>query len=92
MPPVLNYIVAINSIIIGLFGPFGSGNSHSAIVRVAQSLLTDRFFYKQKKQSARLPQRSGPEYGRAVDELGGRTKGESEQVAINVGQILVPPR
>jgi len=62
------------------------------VVVIALVALAAWFFYKQKKQSARLPQRSGPEYGRAVDELGGRTKGESEQVAINVGQILVPPR
>jgi hypothetical protein len=32
----------------------------------------------QKKQSQRLEQRFGPEYGRAVDELGSRTKAESE--------------
>jgi len=35
------------------------------------------FFYK-KKQSHRLQERFGPEYGRTVDELGGRTKAESE--------------
>ena len=35
------------------------------------------FFYK-KKQSHRLQQRFGPEYGRTVDELGGRSKAESE--------------
>jgi LPXTG-motif cell wall-anchored protein len=35
------------------------------------------FFYK-KKQSHRLQQRFGPEYGRTVDELGTQTKAESE--------------
>jgi LPXTG-motif cell wall-anchored protein len=35
------------------------------------------FFYK-KKQSYRLQERFGPEYGRTVDELGSRTKAESE--------------
>jgi len=34
-------------------------------------------FY-QKKQSHRLKQRFGPEYGRTVDELGSQTKAESE--------------
>jgi hypothetical protein len=33
---------------------------------------------RKKKQSARLQQRFGPEYGRTVGELGGRTKAESE--------------
>ena len=35
------------------------------------------FFYK-TKQSHRLQQRFGPEYGRTVDELGTKTKAESE--------------
>ena len=35
------------------------------------------FFYK-KKQSHRLQQRFGPEYGRTVDQLGTQTKAESE--------------
>jgi hypothetical protein len=35
------------------------------------------FFY-QKKQSHRLKQRFGPEYGRAIDEFGSQTKAESE--------------
>jgi uncharacterized membrane protein YqiK len=62
------------------------------VVVIALVALAAWFFYKQKKQSARLQQRFGPEYGRTVDELGGRTKAESEQVAINVGQIRVPAR
>lgn len=41
---------------------------------VAGLLLSAR----RKKQSARLEQRFGSEYGKTVDELGGRSKGESE--------------
>jgi len=48
------------------------------VVVIALVALAVWFFYKQKKQSARLQQRFGPEYGRTVDELGGRTKAESE--------------
>jgi hypothetical protein len=48
------------------------------VVVIALVALAAWFFYKQKKQSARLQQRFGPEYGRTVDELGGRTKAESE--------------
>jgi hypothetical protein len=33
---------------------------------------------RSRKQSQRLQERFGPEYGRAVDELGGRTNAESE--------------
>jgi len=40
-------------------------------------VLAAWFFYKQK-QSHRLQQRFGPEYGRTVHELGSRTKGEAE--------------
>jgi hypothetical protein len=36
------------------------------------------WFSYHKKQSHRLEQRFGPEYGRSVDELGSRTKAESE--------------
>jgi hypothetical protein len=36
------------------------------------------WFYYNKKQSHRLQQRFGQEYGRTVDELGSRTKAESE--------------
>lgn len=36
------------------------------------------WIYYQKRQSHRLIQRFGPEYGRAVDEMGSRTKAESE--------------
>lgn len=34
--------------------------------------------YKKKKQSRRLQERFGPEYGRSLDDLGSRTKAESE--------------
>lgn len=43
-----------------------------ALIAVAAYLLY------QKKQSHRLEQRFGPEYGRAVEALGSRTKAESE--------------
>src|SRR5580692_587880 len=33
---------------------------------------------RKKAQTLRLQQRFGPEYDRAIDELGGRTKAESE--------------
>src|SRR5258708_24090002 len=36
------------------------------------------WFFYQKKQSHRLQQRFGPEYGRAVDQLGSQTKAEAE--------------
>jgi hypothetical protein len=36
------------------------------------------WLYTRKRQSDRLIQRFGPEYGRAVDEMGSRTKAESE--------------
>ena len=48
------------------------------VVVIALVALAAWFFYKQKKQSARLQQRLGSEYGRTVGELGGRTKAESE--------------
>src|SRR5258706_1442786 len=43
-----------------------------ALIAFAASLLY------QRRQSHRLQQRFGPEYGRAVDELGNRTKAEAE--------------
>jgi hypothetical protein len=36
------------------------------------------WLYTRKRQSDRLVQRFGPEYGRAVDEMGSRAKAESE--------------
>ena len=51
------------------------------------------FFSQRKKQSARLQQRFGPEYGRTVGELGGRTKAESELKAREkrVEQLNITP-
>src|ERR1700675_3240613 len=44
-----------------------------ALIAVAAGL-----FFQKRKQSARLQRRCGPEYGRTVGELGGRTKAEAE--------------
>ena len=49
----------------------------AGVVVLALIAVTAWFFY-QKKQSHRLQQRFGPEYRRTVDELGSRTKAESE--------------
>ena len=48
-----------------------------AVVIVAL-LALGAWLYSRKRQSDRLIQRFGPEYGRAVDEMGSRTKAESE--------------
>ncbi len=48
-----------------------------AVVVVLIALAAAWLFHR-KRQSHRLEQRFGPEYGRAVDELGSRTKAESE--------------
>jgi len=45
---------------------------------IALLVLAGWVLSKRKKQSLRLQQRFGPEYGRTVDELGGRAKAESE--------------
>jgi hypothetical protein len=49
----------------------------AGIVVLALIALAAWYFYH-KKQSQRLKERFGPEYGRSVDELGSRTKAESE--------------
>jgi hypothetical protein len=49
----------------------------AAVVVLGLVALGAAFFY-QKRQSHKLKERFGPEYGRTVNELGGRTKGESE--------------
>jgi hypothetical protein len=49
----------------------------AAVVVLGLVALGAAFFY-QKRQSHKLQERFGPEYGRTVSELGGRTKGESE--------------
>src|ERR1700724_1485080 len=50
----------------------------AGVVVVALLALATWLFSQKKKQSVRLQQRFGPEYGRTVGELGGRTKAESE--------------
>ncbi len=49
----------------------------AGVVVLALIALGAWLFY-QKKQSQRLQERFGPEYGRTVDKLGDRTKAESE--------------
>ena len=48
------------------------------IVVALAVLVPAAWFLYQKKQSVRLQQRFGPEYGRAVEDLGSRTKAEAE--------------
>lgn len=50
----------------------------SGIVVVAVSITLAVWFSYRKKQSKQLQDRFGPEYGRTVDDLGSRTKAESE--------------
>ena len=45
---------------------------------VALGLVAIGAWFYRRKQSHNLQERFGPEYGRTVNELGGRTKGESE--------------
>jgi hypothetical protein len=51
------------------------------------------FVSLRQKKSQRLQRRFGPEYGRAVDEMGDRTKAESELEAREkrVGQLTITP-
>ena len=49
----------------------------AGVIVLALIALAAWFFYR-KKQSHKLQQRFGPEYGRTVDELGSREKAESE--------------
>src|SRR3984893_18407853 len=46
----------------------------AAVVVIALLAVAAWLFSRKKKQSARLQQRFGPEYGRTVGELGGQTK------------------
>jgi len=50
----------------------------AGIVVIALLALAAWLFSQKRKQSERLQRRFGPEYGRTVGELGGRTKAESE--------------
>jgi hypothetical protein len=51
------------------------------------------FVSQRQKRSQRLQRRFGPEYGRAVDEMGSRTKAESELEAREkrVGELTITP-
>jgi predicted negative regulator of RcsB-dependent stress response len=56
----------------------GNLDSHTAtmlaVVVVLVLIALAAWYFIQKRQSERLQQRFGPEYGRAVDELGSRAK------------------
>jgi hypothetical protein len=49
-----------------------------AVVILALVAVGVLLMYRRKQQSDRLVQRFGPEYGRAVDQMGSRTKAEEE--------------
>jgi hypothetical protein len=49
-----------------------------AAILVLGLVALGAWIFYQKKQSQKLQERFGPEYGRTVSELGSRTKGESE--------------
>jgi hypothetical protein len=65
----------------------------AGVVVVALLAVAVWLFSRKKKQSVRLQQRFGPEYGRTVGELGGRTKAESELMAREkrVGHLTITP-
>jgi hypothetical protein len=65
----------------------------TAVLVIALLALAAWFLSQKKKQSARLQQRFGAEYGRTVGELGGRTKAESELKAREerVGKLAITP-
>src|SRR5580704_3081259 len=50
----------------------------AGVVIIALLAVAAWLFFQKKQQSERLQQRFGPEYGRTLGELGGRTKAESE--------------
>jgi hypothetical protein len=50
----------------------------AGVVVVALLAVAAWLFFQKKNQSERLQQRFGPEYGRTLGELGGRTKAELE--------------
>ena len=64
-----------------------------AVVVVLVLVALAAWYFVQKKQSVRLQQRFGPEYGRTVDELGSRAKAESELKAREnrVGKLNIVP-
>lgn len=65
------------------------GASIAVLVVIAIAI----WFFVQKRQSDRLQQRFGPEYGRTMDALGSRAKAESELKAREnrVGQLTIVP-
>ena len=65
----------------------------AGVVVFALIALAAWFFSQKKKQSERLQHRFGPEYGRTVGELGGRTKAEAELKAREkrVEQLTITP-
>ena len=65
----------------------------AAVAVIALLALAAGLFARKKKQSARLEQRFGPEYGRTVGELGGRAKAESELKAREkrVEHLIITP-
>ena len=65
----------------------------AAIVVIALLALWGWSLSKKKKQSARLRERFGSEYGRTVTQLGGRTKAESQLKAREkrVEQFAITP-
>src|ERR1700726_425011 len=65
----------------------------SGVVVIALLALAAWLLSRKKKQSERLQQRFGSEYGRTVGELGGRTKAESELKAREkrVGNLPITP-
>lgn len=65
----------------------------TGVLVIALLGLAAWFLSQKRKQSARLQQRFGAEYGRTVGELGGRTKAESELKAREerVGHLAITP-
>jgi hypothetical protein len=64
-----------------------------AVVVVLVLIALAAWYVFQKKQSERLQERFGPEYGRTVDELGDRAKAEAELKAREerVGKLNIVP-
>jgi hypothetical protein len=64
-----------------------------AVVVVLVLVALAAWYFVQKRQSERLQQRFGPEYGRTVDALGSRAKAESELKAREdrVGKLTIVP-
>jgi hypothetical protein len=65
----------------------------TAVLVMALLALAAWFLSQKRKQSARLQQRFGAEYGRTVGELGGRTQAETELKAREerVGLLAITP-